>query len=126
MIHLKELVYKIMAYFYNNWNIEGKLVKISDQYEVYDNNDLHQLIVSKTILKPYKSTTGHRHKGQEEVYIFVKGNALMEIEHSNIHKIKEVTSGSIILIEDNDFHRVHNKTGESVEFICIFNGKRSH
>ena len=30
MIHLKELVYKIMAYFYNNWNIEGKLAKISE------------------------------------------------------------------------------------------------
>ena len=115
-----------MAYFYNNWNIEGKLAKISDRYEVYDNNDLHQLIVSKTILKPYKSTTGHSHKGQEEVYIFIKGNALMEIEHYDTHKIEEVTSGSIILIEDNDFHRVHNKTGESVEFICIFNGKRSH
>ena len=126
MIYLKELVYKIMAYFYNNWNIEGKLAKISDRYEVYDNNDLRQLIVSKTILKPYKSTTGHRHKGQEEVYIFIKGNALMETEHTNTHKIEEVTSGSIILIEDNDFHRVHNKTGESVEFICIFNGKRSH
>ena len=59
-------------------------------------------------------------------YIFIKGNALMETEHTNTHKIEEVTSGSIILIEDNDFHRVHNKTGESVEFICIFNGKRSH
>ena len=31
-----------MAYFYNNWNIEGKLAKISDRYEVYDNNDLRQ------------------------------------------------------------------------------------
>jgi len=126
MIHLKELVYKIMAYFYNNWNIKGDLAKEDDRYEVYDNANLHQLIVSKTILKPYKSTTGHRHKGQEEVYIFVQGNALMEIEHNNIQKIEEVTTGSIVLIEDNDFHRVHNKTGESVEFVCVFNGERSH
>ena len=126
MIHLKELVYKIMAYFYNNWNIKGDLAKEDDRYEVYDNANLHQLIVSKTILKPYKSTTGHRHKGQEEVYIFVQGNAIMEIEHNNIQKIEEVTTGSIVLIEDNDFHRVHNKTGESVEFVCVFNGERSH
>jgi len=126
MIHLKELVYKIMAYFYNNWNIKGDLAKEDDRYEVYDNANLHQLIVSKTILKPYKSTTGHRHEGQEEVYIFVQGNAIMEIEHNNIQKIEEVTTGSIVLIEDNDFHRVHNKTGESVEFVCVFNGERSH
>ena len=126
MIHLKELVYKTMSYFYNNWNIKGNLAKSNDRYEVYDNSNLRQLIVSKTILKPYKSTTGHKHKGQEEVYIFLKGNALMEIEHTNTRRIEKVTSGSIILIEDDDYHRVHNKTGESVEFICVFNGKRSH
>ena len=126
MIHLKELVYKIMAYFYNNWNIKGELAKDSDRYEVYDNANLHQLIVSKTILKPYKSTTGHRHKGQEEVYIFIEGNALMEIEHNDNQTIEKVTTGSIVLIEDNDFHRVHNKTGEPVEFISVFKGERSH
>jgi len=126
MIHLKELVYKTMSYFYNNWNIKGNLAKSSDRYEVYDNNNLRQLIVSKTILKPYKSTTGHKHKGQEEVYIFLKGNALMEIEHTNTRNIEKVTSGSIVLIDDGDYHRVHNKTNESVEFICVFNGKRSH
>ena len=115
-----------MSYFYNNWNIKGNLAKSSNRYEVYDNNNLRQLIVSKTILKPYKSTTGHKHKGQEEVYIFLKGNALMEIEHTNTRNIEKVTSGSIVLIDDGDYHRVHNKTNESVEFICVFNGKRSH
>ncbi len=115
-----------MTYFYNNWNIKGNLAKNSDRYEVYDNNNLRQLIVSKTILKPYKSTTGHKHKGQEEVYIFLKGNALMEIEHTNTRNIEKVTSGSIVLIADGDYHRVHNKTNESVEFICVFNGERSH
>ena len=39
---------------------------------------------------------------------------------------KSVTMGSIILIEDNDFHRVHNKSGYPLEFICIFDGKRAH
>jgi len=126
MIHLKELIYKIMSYFYNNWNIKGNLVKNTDRYEVYDNINFNKLIVSKTILKPYNSTTGHKHDGQEEVYIFIKGNALMEIEHINNCNIEKVTSGSIVLIEDGDFHRVHNKTNESVEFICIFNGERSH
>ena len=33
---------------------------------------------------------------------------------------------SIILIEDNDFHRVHNKSGHPLEFVCIFDGKRMH
>ena len=50
----------------------------------------------------------------------------MEIEHESTQTIEKVTTGSIVLIEDNDFHRVHNKTGESIEFVCVFNGERSH
>ena len=111
-----------MAYFYNNWNIKGELAKDSDRYEVYDNANLHQLIVSKTILKPYKSTTGHRHKGQEEVYIFVSGSGQMELDHN----IFDVTAGDTVLIEDNVFHKVHNTTDVGLKFICVFDGGRNH
>ena len=117
-----------MALYYSNWHIGGDSVKQDERYKVFDNNNLNNLIVSKTILNPYESTKGHRHKGQEEVYIFHKGVGIMEIEKNQKGKqiTKSVTMGSIILIEDNDFHRVHNKSGYPLEFICIFDGKRTH
>ena len=104
------------------WNV----VKQDERYVVTDNDVLNKLVTSTTELNPSFSTTGHSHEGQEEVYIFIEGNALMEIEHNDNQTIEKVTTGSIVLIEDNDFHRVHNKTGEPVEFICVFNGERSH
>ena len=55
-------------------DIGGILVKEDDRYIVKDNTDLNNLVVSSTNLNPGKQTTGHKHAGQEEVYIFVKGN----------------------------------------------------
>ena len=115
-----------MAQFYKDWTVGGELVKHDDRYKVFDNAGLNNLILSKTVLNPYKSTTGHRHKGQEEVYIFSKGDGVMEIEKAGKQTTQSVSVGSIILIEDNDFHRDHNKSGHPLEFVCIFDGKRMH
>ena len=38
----------------------------------------------------------------------------------------DVNSGDVVLIEDGKFHRVHNNGKEILEFICVFDGKRSH
>ena len=38
----------------------------------------------------------------------------------------EVKAGDIIFIEDGDFHRVHNTSEEKLEFVCVFDGVRSH
>ena len=54
-------------------NQDSKVVKQNDTYTLIDNTELNNLVVSKTILHPKKSTTGHNHKGQEEVYQFVSG-----------------------------------------------------
>ena len=53
-------------------DIGGRVVKEDDRYVVVDNTFLKNLIVSSTDLKPGKSTSGHDHPGQEEVYNFVK------------------------------------------------------
>jgi len=107
---------------YNNWDIGGKVVKEDDRYVVKDNTNLNNLIVSSTMLRANKSTTGHRHAGQEEVYIFIKGSGQMELDH----RIFDVKAGDTVLIEDNVFHKVHNNTDFGLEFICIFDGKREH
>ena len=51
-----------------NWHV----VKEDDRYVVLDNSSLSQLVPSITKLNP-KSTSGHKHDGQEEVY-FYKGS----------------------------------------------------
>ena len=113
---------------------DSKVIHSNETYDVIDNTNLKNLIVSKTILHPGKETGGHNHSGQEEVYIFTKGKGTMIVGT----KTYEVKEGDIILIPDGDFHKVFNigKTdlGEGVtstnmndlEFICIFDGGRNH
>ena len=106
---------------YENWDIGGDIVKDDSRYIVKDNTKLTNLVVSSTLLAAKKSTTGHRHAGQEEVYIFVSGSGRMELDH----KIFDVTAGDTVLIEDNVFHKVHNNTDFGLKFICVFDGKRN-
>ena len=102
-------------------DIGGNITKEDDRYIVKDNNLLKNLVVSSTDLKPMKSTSGHEHKGQEEVYFFVKGNGRMELDGREIN----VDVGDTVLIEDGVFHRVHAGP-QGCYFVCVFDGKRSH
>ena len=106
----------------NILDIDGKTVKKDDRYEVIDNNFLKNLIVSSTNLNPGKSTSGHSHAGQEEVYHFVKGKGQMKIDD----EVFPVSEGDLILIEDGKFHQVVNDSKEPLYFVCVFDGTRSH
>ena len=99
-----------------------KIVKEDERYVVSDNDTLKKLVTSITILNPHHSTTGHSHAGQEEVYIFRSGVREMEINKDRF----KVKAGEIIFIQDGDFHRVHNTSEEKLEFVCVFDGVRSH
>ena len=59
----------------NNWHV----VKQDDRYIVLDNDSLNKLVPSITKLNPNKSTSGHKHSGQEEVYVFYKGIGIMQL-----------------------------------------------
>ena len=110
-----------MTLRYHINDIGGDVAKEDERYKVCDNSELKNLVVSSTNLKPNKSTSGHEHPGQEEVYFFVKGSGEMEVNNNRF----SVKAGDTILIEDGDFHRVH--AGESgCYFVCVFDGKRSH
>ena len=102
---------------------DSKIVKSNETYDVIDNTNLKNLVVSKTILHPEKHTTGHNHEGQEEVYQFVSGYGTM-IVGTNVHL---VGPGDIVLIPDGDFHRVSNTSEhEDLIFVCVFDGSRNH
>ena len=105
----------------NIYDIGGAIDKEDDRYKVCDNTDLNNLILSSTDLKPNKSTTGHEHPGQEEIYFFVKGSGKMEIND----EVFDIVEGDTVLINDGDFHRVH-AGNQGCYFVCVFDGKRSH
>jgi mannose-6-phosphate isomerase-like protein (cupin superfamily) len=107
---------------YSKWDIGGEIVKQDDRYVVKDNTELKNLVVSSTRLNPNRSTTGHRHAGQEEVYVFTKGKGQIELDH----EIFNICEGDTVLIKDNVFHKVHNNRDFMLEFICVFDGRRTH
>lgn len=105
---------------YENFDVGGELIKDNAQYQLFDNKTLKNLMLSKTKLRAGQNTNGHRHAGQEEVYMFTKGQGKMELDH----KIFDVKEGDIVLIEDNVFHKVYNTGDYWLEFVCVFDGKR--
>ena len=102
-------------------DIGGSITKEDDRYIVKDNTMLKNLVVSSTDLKTLKSTSGHNHRGQEEVYFFVKGTGKMELDGKEMN----VKAGDTVLIEDGVFHKVHAGP-DGCYFVCVFDGKRSH
>ena len=52
-----------------NFGVDGAIAKEDERYKVIDNTSLNNLVVSSTDLNPGHTTTGHKHAGQEEVYM---------------------------------------------------------
>ena len=102
-------------------DIGGDIVKDNETYLLKDNKLLKNLVVSSTTLHPYKSTRGHNHSGQEEVYFFIRGTGKMELDGKEM----DVKEGDTVLIEDGVFHKVHAGP-DGCYFVCVFDGKRSH
>lgn len=108
---------------HNNFQVEGEIVKQDERYVVIDNKELSNLVLSSTLLHPDKSTSGHQHAGQEEVYFFASGTGTMQLDDEHF----PVKAGDIIQIKDNVFHRVFNNSGtEDLYFVCVFDGRRNH
>ena len=110
----------------NIQDIGGEVAKQDDRYTVVDNTTLNNLVLSSTDLYATKSTSGHAHVGQEEVYNFVRGSGRMEmIDLNGKHHDQNVEAGDVILIPDGWFHRVHAGS-DGVYFVCVFDGRRNH
>ena len=107
-------------------DIGGEIVKDNETYLLKDNKTLDKLVLSSTLLNPFKQTTGHNHSGQEEVYFFVSGTGTMEVDNEKFN----VKPGDVILIPDGAFHKVWNtsiyKANNPLIFICVFDGGRNH
>ena len=106
-------------------NIGGDVVKDDETYQLKDNRTLKNLVLSSTMLYKGKSTRGHRHAGQEEVYFFVQGAGKMIVGEETDAPFT-VIAGDIVLIPDGAFHRVINDGDLNLIFNCVFDGKRNH
>ena len=103
-------------------NIDGQIVKDNETYILKDNTFLKNLVISSTTLHPGKSTRGHSHSGQEEIYMIISGSGTMELDDKKI----DIHGGEMVLIEDGVFHRVHNTAEVDLYMVCIFDGERNH
>jgi oxalate decarboxylase/phosphoglucose isomerase-like protein (cupin superfamily) len=110
---------------YNIHDVGGEVVKDNETYLLKDNKTLHNLVLSSTKLYRGQSTRGHRHAGQEEVYIFVQGSGHMIVGNEDSEPFS-VQPGDIVLIPDGAFHRVINDGEMHLTFNCVFDGKRTH
>ena len=106
----------------NVLDIGGFVAKEDDRYIVKDNPFGNTLVLSSTLLHARKTTSGHKHDGQEEVYFFIQGSGRMELDD----QIIDVKQGDVIPIHDGVFHKVYNNTDEDLYFVCVFDGKRKH
>lgn len=101
----------------------GKTVKDNKVYTVVDNTDLNGLTVSTTTLHPLQETSGHAHPGIEEVYTFLSGSGIMQINDQEFPAEK----GKTFTIADGAFHKVYNNSSdEDLLFVCVFNQRRNH
>tara|TARA_R110002153_G_scaffold97910_1_gene232829 strand:+ start:580 stop:909 length:330 start_codon:yes stop_codon:yes gene_type:complete len=105
----------------NIFDIGGDVIKDNEVYTLKDNTTLNNLVTSSTDMKPHKSTNGHSHPGQEEVYIFVKGSGTMYLDNVS----RDVKRGDVVLIEDGVHHRVESDE-DGLYFVCVFDGGRNH
>ena len=105
----------------NIFDVGGEIIKDNEVYTLKDNTTLNNLVISSTDMKPHKSTNGHEHPGQEEVYYFIKGSGIMYLNKVG----RNVGPGDIVLIEDGVHHRVESNE-EGLYFVCVFDGSRSH
>ncbi len=102
----------------NDFTKIAERIRHTDVYDVFDLADrLDHLTVSETILHPGKSTKGHSHDNQEEVYFFLEGTGGMELDDRGFY----VKEGDLVLIPAGVFHRVHNTMNEGdLKVRCIF------
>lgn len=103
-------------------DIGGDVVKDNEVYLLKDNKLLNNLVLSSTFLRANQHTNGHKHEGQEEVYMFISGQGEMEIDGTKFN----VREGDCVLVEDGEFHKVYNTGHLGLYFVCVFDGKRSH
>lgn len=68
-------------------------------------------------MRPNKSTRGHKHNGQDELYVF-KSIAKMEVDNTTFL----VEPGSVVFVPAGAFHKIVNDRDSYISFLAFFTG----
>ena len=114
---------------YTTKNIGGSVITDNGQKTVMQNRELSAMTVLSGALVAKKSTEGHLHHSNEEVYIFTEGKGELHLRYPDegqgeIDNIVTVDSGSVVLVEKSVFHRIKNTGDYMLRWISVYNGIR--
>ena len=102
---------------YSNYTIEGSEHRSDSRYDVTDNFELTNLVLSQIILHKHQETKGHLHYNVDEVYFFQFGDGMIEIDNVKTF----VQAGSIVLVPSGKFHKVINLGQTDLVFHTVYN-----
>lgn len=98
----------------------GKIneIKNKEQGKIFIHDELNLTSCEVSIncsKKGFKVPFLHKHKNNEEIYIFLKGKGIMEIDNEKI----EVKEGSVVKIAPPAIRTMENTSDEDLEYIVI-------
>ena len=85
-------------------------VRRKDERYIVEDMDLDDVIISRTILFPGKSTRGHSHKNQE-AYVFIN-SGILALDFID----RYVEEGETVIVSEGVHHRVFNKSNSNMVF----------
>lgn len=114
---------------YTTKNIGGSLITDNGWKTVMQNRELSAMTVLSGALVAKRSTEGHLHHNNEEVYIFSEGKGELHLRYPDegqgeIDNIVKLEGGSVVLVEKSVFHRIKNTGDYMLRWVSIYNGKR--
>lgn len=100
----------------------------SDTYHIVD-MELRDLFgqvkqtISRTTLYPNKTTRGHMHENNHEIYHFIQGNGMILLQGRDLNKLFHIEPETWLFIPKGTFHMVINiSKNEDLEFECVYPG----
>ena len=100
-----------------DWNTDGKTTVNESNYTVVDNETLKTMVLSGMTIKPNCDSYRHKHSGHEEIYMFVRGTGIMQLDENPKFNVKP---GDIVLVPDGTTHEVWNDGKEELYFLMVY------
>lgn len=94
-------------------NVEPFVTK--DKAEIRELNHSKKMSLAEATVKMGQATELHYHARSEEIYYFLEGNGLMEIEGEK----EEVSREHAIAIPPKKMHRITNLGNMPLRFLCF-------
>lgn len=76
--------------------------------------------VNHGVVEPGKALPGAAHEGHDEVYVILKGHAMLDMAG----EMYELKPGTVVFIPGDTFHAIHNEESkEALELVTVWAGQ---